>query len=309
MGQIIRSAFAQPIQITAPATWTVTDSGGVGRTVTFAPTASPSAPLWLSFLANGSGTGASESDPASLTAYIESRLNVGSSTTVWHVKPSVDGFLAFSITGTGTASVGAIDSVIANVLGVEVTFGGLTNGGSTYTATKHPTHVLFAASRIDDTDWVPQPPTIGGIESDDGDVDIISSGITGAEREFTFATHPRDWATRTRRNAAITPMYSDETLWTSQHLDTPGIAPPWSVQRFVFSAAGKRIRVSFEWAILIPYLLTGTGTLPTFRIWECKWSLDTLQNRKPTKPTRPYYEELINWGPVRLRFMRPLSLI
>jgi hypothetical protein len=310
MGQIIRSAFAQPIQLTASRTWTLTDQAGVGRTVTFGAGASTSAPIWARhFFVEPAGTGSSETDLIGFSDYVESCLNTGiGGPPVWHVTPTVDGFFQFRYSGTGTASVTVIDSVIAPILGVETTFGGLTNGGATYTGTKHPTHILYAASRIDDTDWVPQPPTIGGVESDDGDVDTLSSGITGAEREFMFRAHPRNWAIRGARGAAISPMYSDETVWTSQHLDTAGLTG-WSVQRFMMSSASRRVAAYFQWNILIPYLLTGTGTIPSFNFYEGKWSLDTLQNRKPTRPTRPYYEELIDWGPVRFRFMRYPSIL
>lgn len=307
MSQAIRSCFAQSFTLTTATTWTVTDQGGVGRTVTFNP---GPATLWCRhwLASGGSGTGATEETPFVFSAYVESRLNSGLGGTKWHIRPTLDGFVEIYYTGTGTASVTAIDAVVAPLLGITATFSGLTNGGSTFTAPRHPTHVLYAASRIDDTDWVPRPPTIGGVEIDDGTVDILSSGITGMERAFTFFGHPRTWAIRSSRGSSITPMYSDEAYWKTQHLDTPGIAPPWSVQRFMMSSAGRRVSAYFAWHLLIPYILTGTGTVPPLSFYEIMWNLETLRNANPVRPTRPYFEELLNWGPVRARFTNYVAL-
>lgn len=290
--------FAQPINLTAATTWTVTDAGGAGRTVTFNPAATSL--YYRVKLASVSGGAGTEAQPLELLAHVAARLNLAAGGTHWHLTLDANGFAVISYTGAGTASVSALDASVAPCLGITATFGSLTNGGTPFTAPYHPTHVIYTCSRTDDTDWVPRPDTIGGIESDAGTVDVIRAGAPGMDRVFTFYGHPRTWAIRASRSAANSALYAPEAQWLTSTSDAATLAPPWSVHRFMHSSAGKQCACVFDY----PGMIAGTVT----SFYEFSFAIDTSRAKDPVRPTRPYFEELLNWGPVRLRFVTYTTL-
>lgn len=289
--QLIRSVFTQGINLTSATTWTVSDQAGV-RTVTFNPGGTS---LWYRVLITPSGGTGTEALPLDLASHVKTQLNtIFGGPQLWRVSIDANGFFEFSYTGTGTAAVTAIDAAVAPCLGVTTTFGGLTNGGAAFIAPYHPTHVVYASSRTNDTDWIPRADTIVGARLEDGTSDVLRSGITGATRKFTFFAHPRDWATRTARSAGPTPFYSDESQWLSTHLDTASLAPPWSLQRFIHSATGRRLGVCFDFQSAI----IGGGP----RFYDCTLDFETALAKDPSEDTVMYSPDLLNWKDVTLRF-------
>lgn len=240
MAAPITSAICQVLTLTTKYDLTVTDSAGVGRTVTLGTNLTPT--YWRTFLAS-SATPTTPSttitSPKSLIAHLQAQLNAAIGSTKWLVTMSATGSVQIQWTGATNPATITWDAgnVIRNALGF--TAGVSLAPNATATATYHPTHTIYSVSRRDDTGWIIVPQRRAVAELPNGTVFGWQDGTQRRRRSFTLGFHPYDWSTRSAAGANGTPLWGDSSRETSPSI-TAGVVPPWSLSDFFATCLGYR---------------------------------------------------------------------
>jgi hypothetical protein len=248
LAETINTMLAGEIRLTSSYNLTVTDSASPGgRTVTVA------AGYYRTFLgdvANGDGT---QATPYETLSTLEALLNAaGPGSGSWTVALTSAGFvrITYAAPGTGAASI-AWDGtgVVRDVLGYTAT-ATFSAPGQSSTASYHPSHCLYSICRANDSDWTEAPPQSAFCEVPGGQVVGWQDASGTMVRSFDLRFHPKDWATRTSRGSAGTPMLPAKARWSTSGT-AAGTDPPWSVKDFVRAAAGKRVGFTDQFQALV----------------------------------------------------------
>jgi hypothetical protein len=231
----ITHCFAQTLKYLTTYTFQTVDQDGT-NTRTFATGASSTAPKYYRFAcASASGGATAETDCLELTAAFESLLNTSGSR--YSVTISETGYVQVTYNGTGTSTLtwgSSGSNALRSTLGFSSGWSSLASGATT-TASNQPSHVVYAFSLGEDTQWTSEPGQETITETQDGCVYGIASGVDLSVRSFTLRFHPRTDSDRGALSSVITPAFPTfaRTKTPSASLIAGG---PWSVHELIKTA-------------------------------------------------------------------------
>lgn len=239
----LSTMLAMPFQLTQSYTATLTDASHAGTSIVF----NPSGSVWYrTFLATTSGTGADDTVPKELLAYVQGVL-----AGLWTVKLTAAGKVAITYTGSGTGTInwgtgGASAQAIARELGFTGNVGPLVKD-ATATATNAPRHCILAWARLDDAGWSASHAHFAASVTGTGRVDALFSRYQLVRRSFGFRFLPRTPADATALGATATPYWPNDvadTQWLTPSTSPTTNALQWSAHELLSTGYGVALGVT-----------------------------------------------------------------
>ena len=237
-GERIHAMYAQTFLIDA-GSYSVVTTGDDGGTKTL----SLGGKYARVYLAQSTGTGASEADALDLLAAVESGLGVS-----WTVRLGTDGYVRTTYVGTGVASMdwgSAVD--VAQGLGFDPADLATFVEDQTIVGSIHPLGVVYSVS-LDSTDWTSTPSDSAYAMTPAGVVYGWQSGVDLFTKRVTLGHHPRTLADAQSLGSPLTPMLppdSTHSAWTEAYGPWGGRFG-WTVQEFLLTSRGHLIAAVFS---------------------------------------------------------------
>jgi hypothetical protein len=236
------TALAQPFALTASGGFAsrVRVTRGSNFSVDVVPTGTKH---FRTFLCGSAGGGTSATDPQEFLAYVEGLFNAA--VAGWTVRMRADGRVemtnaagTFAVPWTAASATGAI---VRNLLGYTADIPS-TAAGTYVAADYHPTHLLLSGARVGSKGWQPERPMSAYAALDDGTTYGWDSGYVRRSQQFDSHFHPTDATAMAARSSTLTPAHAAKSRWKQPTLaPAPDLAPPWSVEDFLFTCGGYRV--------------------------------------------------------------------
>jgi hypothetical protein len=285
----ITTTLQQPIDVTAAQTATVTDDGRPGSAAV-PLIGSGDLGVYRLSLVPAVGAAGTETNPYSLLGMLG--VNLGAN---WQLSLSTTGYV--KIRNAGVSVTGAIvwgtATTVRNVLGFASDISALAPG-ATITAPNHPTHVVYAYDKANETAWDPSLQRFNGTELRDGRVAGRGDNTRFLVKRFDLAAHPYDVNVRATWGRVSSSVYPTDDARILSPSAVPGAVPPWTLFEFFSTCGARRLACS-----LGEYQSVLTGAIQKYD--ACYLGLATLNAEKSVVTLVPGWRDFLTWTGIVLR--------
>jgi hypothetical protein len=305
VAETITTAIFATLALLDDTTLTVTENGVGSSPVIATNNTTTYWRIWCASSASPATPSTTPSAPKSLIAHIDNKLGAN-----WTVGLNAAGFVYFTYSGAGNASIVFPDTILRNVLGFQANVS--VSSGGTSTAPYHPTHTAYFLGTSNATNWVDSAPLGAFAEPRDGTTYGWTDSAAVQTYSFDGLYHPYDWTARTTlgmsaTSSSATPYQGDSTRRKTRSA-TAGITPPFGLLDFRYACAANNGTAGMSrcGALISTFQSAVSGSTTTYD--EVHLSADTLTKDGAFKPSVPNWNARMNWDGIMLRWYATASL-